>query len=1658
MTKRKPVLVLVGVLLVAAWALAFVPRVFAPLAQFTVPALVTLLLAVVALSCSFATAMSDRGRMATVATVLLLLVAHLGIWQESRGADDIEKSWRSRGARDIVGSLSDVSNAVVTLERQSGTIASAVADHVHRFGLSYDLRDRVKLFAAIDSLVATVAAQDPITIDAQVGVQLFDADGLRVSWSGWPQSIGSLERRLLSTATPVTYTRSVSLYQILTHIEPVTIDGVAVATVVVDLPLEVNFRVNNRYLKSTNLAAKIASDRNVNVQFDYFRAQAALLSQLPRMRADLDALNEKRAALQARRPARVDADSLLLYHPFPADVEPIAGISGDRDRGLSGRVLVRSRHGNPLVSITARSTPFRYFESRARGGAQTVTIWSLVGAMLVLLGLMAWRLPIATRGARTAVRGVIYVSALVLLRAALLALPTTNTTGGLRWFDPTVFATPAFGGAMRSPGDLLITAVFALLAAYGLIKMFRQRREIGTAEDTRPKVLRNVTAAMVAAAVFAVAAAVVDRFLSALVANSNPRLLGETMTVTDPMVITLQLSAFAMIAAILLGAMLLVWMVLRWQGWHGPRGLMLLGVAFAAVLAATTGRWETLPLVALSLALALFGPRYAQREDLASIVLAGFALVLVVSTHTYTYLHQHYNVLRQNFTIEKANSLTDPVDDWRVVILEDLLSDVGDNPNVRRALRQPDSEFARRLAFDTWAEGALSLLGYGCAIHVIDADGRDVSSFEVDMPFRVNLQSPGERLDIPQNDEWIVLDLTRLTPQGMVRFYRGILNVSENLALGTDLPSREVIGTVVVDIPFFVEDLKWAARTGPRTPELLRNIQEGGVAPRVEEPDALLLARVYDGQVYESSSDVLPVGWELSDDVLSRAADETWPLLSLDGTSFRIVTRLNADADGYLLAGFAVPSAGRHLLRWSVLLSMYLAFLFVVLVVVLALSRVPHLRVLLPTLTPGRRLGFQQKLLVSFLLIALVPAVILGWFSTRFIKDRFIVENEQEALYKAYTARKAFVNLLASEATLFMDRVDIESIYRDAARHTYTGPGRMVVFLDQQGTELVPDDTVTPIDVGELGSLSREALFVLWEEGRPYIGTLTGPLYAADTTGVSSVYMWYGREAGAELLGDIAAQAGGDVNIYDDGELAASSRSGLLAGGFISSVMTQDPFVKVSLLASDELLATERAGDYRYQVAYLPLISWGNGGRDPYFSAVKQLDTQTAGAALSVPLLFRPESYSMEVQRATSILLGIFALLLVATMGLGLLLARGIFEPLRGLLEGTRRISRGDFSVRLDESRGDEIGTVMAAFNEMTDRVSTSQRQLEERRRYVETILANIGTGVLSTDAAGVVQTVNRSARRILGANHGDVLGKSVDELIAANVAPELFGVMANLDGKDFTSGEIDISGYGDGATIKYVTTKLTAGEQQVGTVVVFEDVTELIQSKKLSAWVEMARQIAHEIKNPLTPIRISTQFMQRAHEQGSEHFDRIFREGSEEIIKQVDVLKRIASEFSSYGRMQKLDIKPIPLHHLLVDIVTPYQRNDAGVDIEYQGDCEHVTVLADTEAVRKICANLIENALEAMQGGGQLRVGCGTQGQDNGLFLRVTFSDTGPGLDAEVIGKLFEPYFSTKTTGTGLGLAICRTLAREMGGDVDVVNRNDGNGVEASLSLKVSS
>ena len=1634
-----------------------------------------------------------------VALLVVLAVAAIGATFAARAPDPAR--WRRRAAVRVARVLDTASRRVAEVEAVAAGVADAVARRARVAGESRG--DPLARFDVLDSLVVH-AHHLHLPRGTRLGVHVYDASGRRIAWAGWPQPLESLDRVFVQGDAALFYTRRVSLYRILTRVVPLRdAHGRRVGAVVVDVPLEVDYRVNNRFLRSGHIASTLETRGVASVTFDYFAATPALPRSLEAMAARARARRaERRRARRALDPERTGPDSVLAAWPFADDVEPVGAVGGTVE-GMHGRVVVHAPEGNPLLGITVTSRPMAHDAALRARHWRAVRLGALLLALVVLAALAARRLgPGRTRRARVG-RAAAWVTMMATVRAGLMALggPGGGDPGSL--FDPAVFATPALGGLMRSTADMLVTAALALVTLYGVTRIVRRRRErpgpagdVAFPPDVRPHSWRATALAVVPVTLLVSGAALAaQRFCRLVVENANPRLFGDALRLTDPATIALHLGIFGILATLVLAAVFTAWGLVRAA--RGGRttlaraGALALGPA--VVLTALVASAATGVIAGVIVVFIVWAPRFTRREDVVSLVITAFALVVIVSSLACVELARDYEVLSRRYVDERVDDLVDPSDDWKVVILGDLLGAWSRSAEVRTALAAPGRAGVRRLAFDLWARSPLSLLGYSCAVRVLDRADSVVSRFDVDMPYRVRLDSASVRVDTalavtppwahlappptatdeptvaPADPSVGVLDLTRETPRGIVRFYRGIADVVRPGPAEADSLRR--IGRVVVDLPFFYENLELAARTGPRTPALLRNVQPGAVAPRVEAPGALLLARVRGERVVESSSTALPVGTVLAGATIDRATRGRWPRVRGAGGAWRVTARRTDDGGTFLVAGYRSPGGVGLLLQSATVFSLYLFFAFALIVAMIVARSVPRVGRFMPAVVPGRGARFQQKLLGSFLIVSLVPAVVLGGFGYAFIRERFDAESGREALESAVAARATIGRMLAAERDGFLARSDRSALLApDVPAVRFPRPGRMVVRLADTGDVLAQGPPPVPV-AGTMHAPSRDAVTIVRDGDALWAAVASAPLRVDAPSWHGAVYVVYARRLDAGMLAEVAEAIGTDVNVWVDGDLAASSSEGLAAGGFIRATMDARAWRAVSLLHAPHHLGTERAGDYRYRVAWVPMPQWelarGGGGGEasaPPGTGARATNTPTPGptaarmrpstvrAALSVPLLFRPRAWERDVQRATSVLLGMFALLLTATMALGLVLARGIFEPLRALMAGTVRVARGRFDVRLPERRDDEIGAVMRAFNEMSRRVARSREQLEARRRYLEAILQNVATGVIGVDPDGRIRTVNAAARRILGARAETLDGRPVSALreVGAAALADVF----DRPGR-FVAGEVELDRADERATLKYMLTRLGTGDEaptDVGAVLVFEDLTELIRTKKLAAWVEMSRQIAHEIKNPLTPIRISTQVMQRAWEQRRGEFDAIFRESTEQILRQVDILRRIAGEFSSYGRLQRLDLAPRPVGACVGETVAAYRGGAGAVTFDDASDGAHARV--DADALRKVLANLVENALEATDGSGPVTVRC--ERTVDPACVVVTVRDHGPGLSDEAAERLFEPYFSTKTTGTGLGLAICRSLVEEMGGEIRVANADDGPGVTATIRLPV--
>jgi two-component system nitrogen regulation sensor histidine kinase NtrY len=424
-------------------------------------------------------------------------------------------------------------------------------------------------------------------------------------------------------------------------------------------------------------------------------------------------------------------------------------------------------------------------------------------------------------------------------------------------------------------------------------------------------------------------------------------------------------------------------------------------------------------------------------------------------------------------------------------------------------------------------------------------------------------------------------------------------------------------------------------------------------------------------------------------------------------------------------------------------------------------------------------------------------------------------------------------------------------------------------------------------------------------------------------------------------------------------------------------------------------------------------------------------------------------------------------LILVGATWMGLYLAKRITRPVQMLAAAAREIGAGHLDQRIEPQSNDEFGSLVEAFNSMAGELATSRRKVERstfelerkhveveiRRRYIETILERITTGVISVDAGGSITTINSAAARLLSLNR-DIVGQPASMVFARQDLRPLGSMLAGA-GKakaELAAQEIAIPFEGQELHLAVVTTALVGDSgAPEGLLLVLDDVTPLIRAQKVAAWREVARRLAHEIKNPLTPIQLSAERLRR-HFSGSPAAARaLVEECSATIVGEVESLKGLVDEFSQFARMPSPRTVPTDVVRLIDDTLTLYNGLFADVTIEQQCAVSVPLVRLDAEQIRRVIINLVDNAIEAMERRGRIVVE--TQLDDADHLVRIIVADDGPGIPPAEREKLFLPYYSTKRRGSGLGLAIVRRIIAEHGGSIEVGD-NRPRGTQFTIEL----
>ena len=418
-------------------------------------------------------------------------------------------------------------------------------------------------------------------------------------------------------------------------------------------------------------------------------------------------------------------------------------------------------------------------------------------------------------------------------------------------------------------------------------------------------------------------------------------------------------------------------------------------------------------------------------------------------------------------------------------------------------------------------------------------------------------------------------------------------------------------------------------------------------------------------------------------------------------------------------------------------------------------------------------------------------------------------------------------------------------------------------------------------------------------------------------------------------------------------------------------------------------------------------------------------------------------------------LLIITLLILFGAIWFAFFISRSLTGPINKLAEATRRVAEGDLDFTLEKESGDEMGLLVDSFNSMTSDLLVSNRQLasthqalqqstevsEQRRRYLETILENVAAGVIALDEHNRIATINRFAEELLAIQPSAFLGRECHEVLPRQHAQIVESFLAELDatGRSTIERHLRVT-IRRGETLSLqvnVTRMVDERGRSIGFVILFDNLTNLEKAQRLAAWQEVARRIAHEIKNPLTPIQLSAQRLRKRFLDRIGEDRDIFDQCTATIVAQVDEIKKLASEFSDFARMPKLRRETNDLGRLAEEVVFLYQEAHRSLTITCRIDPALPLFPFDAVQIKRVLINLLDNAVTALGDGGaiEVRVGPAPERETPMAMLRV--ADNGPGIPADVRLRIFEPYFSTRKSGTGLGLAIAQTIVSEHGGTI---------------------
>ena len=563
-------------------------------------------------------------------------------------------------------------------------------------------------------------------------------------------------------------------------------------------------------------------------------------------------------------------------------------------------------------------------------------------------------------------------------------------------------------------------------------------------------------------------------------------------------------------------------------------------------------------------------------------------------------------------------------------------------------------------------------------------------------------------------------------------------------------------------------------------------------------------------------------------------------------------------------------------------------------------------------------------------------------------------------------------------------------------------------------------------------------------------------------------------EASAILrLDDLRVRSGAsEMTLFDGNNIVASSSAG---DKIVINPNRPDEAIFSDISRGRNYAGLDAIADVGLQIRIMvrvPLIRAGLGVRSlqalyPVTARQKELADsvqETFSTYNELVYLRSPLKYSFTLILTLALLLSILSAVWAAFYT-----ARKLVSPISDLAKGTAAVASGDYSKRLPLPANDELGFLVQSFNQMTRRIERarndaelSRHQVDEQQAYQACVLSNLSSGVITLDADRCLQTFNEAASGILSVDLEPLYGKSIKELATLHSSLGRFVevVWEQLDKHEQWREEITLFGASGRQILVCRGVPMTGALEASGdTLIVFEDVTTLVQAQRNAAWGEVARRLAHEIKNPLTPIQLSAERLRHKYlDTMDEESSQVLDKSTHTIVQQVEAMKEMVNAFSEYARAPQIKLEALNLNTLIDEVLDLYRDEETGLSIKLSLDPVMPHVEADEGRLRQLLHNLIKNAIEAMQEKTShpeisIRTLCMQESKCRYVELRI--DDNGPGWSCDVQSELFEPYVTSKQGGTGLGLAIVKKIVEEHGGMVTAEDRPEG-GARVLIRLPV--